>query len=113
MLVARAQLLRASGKNARSRLLGKFQTLLRRARQAIKMAGIVLGAQSSLPSYFKRSRVGGGGEAKQNPAVTTFEKELAQVLSSLKKVEKKWPSWEFHQKVYVHVCSQLASGLCM
>ena len=63
------------------------------------MAGIVLGAQSSLSSYFKR--VGGGGEAKQNPTVTTFEKELAQILSSLKKVEKKWPNWEFHQKVYV------------
>ena len=63
--------------------------------QAMKMAGTVLGAQSSLPSYFK-----GGGEAKLNPAVTTFEKELSQILSSLKKAEKKWPSWEFYQKVY-------------
>ena len=63
------------------------------------MAGIVLGAQSSLPSYFKQR--GGSSEAKLNPTVTSFEKELAQVLSSLKKAEKKWPSWEFYQKVYV------------
>ena len=72
------------------------------------MAGIVLGAQSSLPGYFKQQG-GRGSDAKPSPLVTSFEKDLAQVLSSLKKAEKKkWPtSWEFYQTVYV--CLQLAS----
>ena len=63
----------------------------------------MLGAQNSFPSYFKQ----GVGEAKLNPTVTSFEKELGQVLSSLKKAEKKWPSWEFHQKVYAYACNQI------
>jgi hypothetical protein len=66
------------------------------------MAGIVLGAQSSLPSYFKQ-----GGEAKLNPTITSFEKDLAQVLSSLKKAEKTWQSWEFYQKVYVMLAASM------
>ena len=67
------------------------------------MAGAVLGAQNSLPNYFKQ----GGGAARPNPTVTTFEKELSQVLSSLKKAEKKWPSWEFYQKVYACACNHI------
>ena len=58
------------------------------------MAGVLLGAQSSLPSYFT-----GGAESKLNPAVVSFEKELSHVLSLLKKAEKKSPSWEFNLKV--------------
>lgn len=54
----------------------------------------MLGAQSSLPRYFKD-----GGESKLNPTVVSFERELAQVLSSLKKTEKKPPCWEFNQRV--------------
>lgn len=58
------------------------------------MAGVVLGAQSSLPVYFK-----GGAETKLNPVAVSFEKELSQVLGLVKKTEKKPPTWEVHQKV--------------
>ena len=57
------------------------------------MAGLLLGASSSLPDYFNDV-----AQAKSKTMIASFDRELGYLLGSLKKASKNSGDEEFIQK---------------